>query len=275
MYSLANSTSLASVGSASSAFVWQTGTSTSGAVVSLTQFQGGWSIPKIHPMTFASTSLSAGEYVIGHKIDFAQASSSWTVSLYGAGNFLSNSTTLTAFNSTPTSAGVLSSGGLSAGSFHSATASVAALSNAGTLGVNNVELSSNSFVGTAVSGFTSATAISTKSISVISRTAWSASPTAANALSSGGFAGVSALTASTSAAVISNSGTTSVVPQYMTLPNFNYIGTGSTTSALPSVFIAGIMSTSTIPAAISLTAAGITFSGTAAGVAPYFALVGS
>jgi len=83
MYSFGNSTSLASVMSFSSSSAWSTGTSTTAGAASLTEFQGGWAGSIIQPMTFASSSISAGEYVIGYLQNFAQGSSTWTVSLFG------------------------------------------------------------------------------------------------------------------------------------------------------------------------------------------------
>ncbi len=83
IYSFGNSTSLATVASVSGTSAWVTGTSTAGGNTSLTQYQGGWSSPLIQPMTFAATSIPAGEYVIGQLFDFAQASSTWTINFYG------------------------------------------------------------------------------------------------------------------------------------------------------------------------------------------------
>lgn len=83
LYSLGNSTSLGLVCSTSGSSAWSTGTSTTAGATSLTQFQGGWSGNLIHPMTFGSTKVTAGEYVAGHLLAFGQGSSTWTVGLYG------------------------------------------------------------------------------------------------------------------------------------------------------------------------------------------------
>src|SRR5216117_2230223 len=40
--------------------------------------------PLIQPMTFASSLVTAGEYVIGQLFNFAQGSSTWTLNFYGA-----------------------------------------------------------------------------------------------------------------------------------------------------------------------------------------------
>src|SRR5204862_7922962 len=117
------------------------------------------------------------------------------------------------------------------------------LSNSGTLAINNYELSSNSFVGSAASAIASATAISTKSFSIQLRTIFSAAPTtagvfASTALSAGSFIGTfGSIAAVTNVALGAlNSSTLAQV----TLPNFGFIGTGSTTSGFPTVFLNGI-----------------------------------
>lgn len=228
LYSFGNSSSLASVMSVSGTNAWQTGTSTSGAVVSLTQFQGGWSVPQIHPLTFASTSISAGEYVVGNLLNFAQASSTWTIALYGA---LANITQSTTLSNVTSVSGVTTN----------------MVSNIANLAITNVE-ATKTFASSAAS-------LGTVGINGIARTILSASSSTT---------GVSAV----------NTSTQSIVPQFLSVPNFVYIGTNSTTSALPSVFLAGIMSTGAVPVAITLTSAAVTFSGTAAGAQPYFALLG-
>ena len=237
VYSFGNSTSLASVLSFSSTSAWATGTSTTAGAVSLTAFQGGWAGTLLRPMTFAVTSLAAGEYVVGNLINFAQGSSTWTLSVYGQ-----NMAALS-------SAAVVTGIGTSTTSYYSSIAQLV---------VNNVELSSNTFAGTAVSGFTSATSISTKSISVSSRTLLTASTTTGNLISS-----VSGLTGTIT--FLSTS----------TEPSFGFIGTGSTTSAFPFWFSAGIMSTGAVPVAITLTSTAVTYSGSTAMVQPWWALAGS
>src|SRR5262249_886250 len=133
IYSFGNSTSLASVASISGTSAWNTGTSTAGGSVSLTQFQGGWSTPLIQPMTFNSTSLSAGEYVMGQLFDFAQGSSTWTLNFFGA-QAASTALASGATGLTSASLGALSSGGLAAASaFTASTNVVNALSSTGLL----------------------------------------------------------------------------------------------------------------------------------------------
>ncbi len=265
VYSFGNSTSLASVMSASGTSAWQTGTSTSGAVVSLTQFQGGWSSPLIQPMTFASTSLSAGDYVVGQLFNFAQGSSTWTLAFYGGQAY--------------SSAGALSSAGLLAGSAFT--------------GTTNITVNSESLA--AGSGITAITQNATNNISWFVSRATSAVTSVASATSSftfleapfvgsiGTVAG-SVITGTTVQTALSNSGlsafsflsaTTSLSAGVLTLPNFGFIGTGSTTSGFPTAFMAGIMSTGAVPTAITLTSTAVTYSGTIAWQQPWFGLAGA
>ncbi len=59
------------------------------------------------------------------------------------------------------------------------------------------------------------------------------------------------------------------------LPNFGFIGTGSTTSNFPTAFMAGIMSTGAVPTAITLTSTAVTYSGSIAFQQPWFGLCGA
>jgi hypothetical protein len=61
----------------------------------------------------------------------------------------------------------------------------------------------------------------------------------------------------------------------LTLPNFGYLGTASTTSGLPTVFQAGIMSTGALPGSITLTSTAVTYSGSIAFQQPWFLLAGT
>jgi hypothetical protein len=277
IYNILNSTSLRLLYSASGTSSWGTGTVTAGASTSLTQFQGGWSVPLIQPMTFASSQLFQGEYVIGQIFDFAQASSTWTLNFYGAragSTFLASAAT----NLTSATLGALSSGGLAGVSAFTGSGTVSALSNAGTLAVNNYELSSNTFAGSAASAIASATSISTKSFSIQARTIFSAAPSTAGvflstALSAGSFIGTSgSLGAVTNVALGALNSSTLA---QLTLPNFGYLGTASTTSGLPTVFQAGIMSTGALPGSITLTSTAVTYSGSIAFQQPWFLLAGT
>jgi hypothetical protein len=276
IFSIGNSTSLATLYSASGSSSWNTGTSTAGASTSLTQYQGGWSAPFIQPMTFATTTLSAGDYVIGRLFDFAQASSTWTLNFYGA-NAAATATASFASSITWTVSNVMQFSGLAAVSAFTGSGTVSVFSNAGTLAVNNWELSSNTMAATAVSAITSATSISTKSASITARTIFSAAPSTAGvlsstALSAGSFFGT---TGSLAALASASLGSATSTLASTALPNFGFIGTGSTTSGLPTVFMAGIMSTGGIPAAITVTSNAVTYSGSVAFQQPWFALVGS
>ncbi len=276
LYNILNSTSLFLANSASGTSAWATGTVTAGGNTSLTQFQGGWSSPLIQPMTFVASVITADEYVIGQIFDFAQASSTWTLNLYGgreASTFLASAAT----NLTSASLGALSSGGLAAVSAFTASASGSALSNAGTLAVNNYELSSNSFAGSAGSAIATAAAISTKSFSIQSRTIFSAAPTSMGVMLSAVFSAGSFIGTSGSLGAVTNvamSALNSSTLAQLTLPNFGFVGTGPSTTSFPNAFMAGIMSTGALPANISLTSTAVTWSGSVAFQQPWFALLG-
>lgn len=311
LYSFGNSTSISSVFSTSGASVWSTGTSTTAGAVSLTQFQGGWSTPLIQPMTFASTLIPAGEYVIGQMFNFGQGSSTWTVNLYGP---VANTTNLVSAATALTSAtlGAQSSGGLLAGSVHTASSSssLTAWSVAPTnlAGMGSSGLSSfgsalrlvsftNSTtaltigataVGGAVSGLG---AISTGTFTTLAGSFHTASASGnvfsnagtsafAGFLGSGGLLAGSFVTASGSISALTNVGLAALGSTTLAntaLPNFGFIGTGSTTSGIPTNFIAGIfgLGTTVFPGSIALTSAAVTQSGSAAFQQPWYALCGS
>lgn len=152
LYSFGNSTSLASVVSASSAFAYTTGTSTVAGSTSLTQFYGGWSAPAIQPLTFASSLVPAGEYVVGNLLAFNETGTNVAELYLFGGNGLSSAgvavtistqaipqfstvsasvltntanSAITAFTAAPTAASALSSGGLAAISAFTSSASSA------------------------------------------------------------------------------------------------------------------------------------------------------
>ena len=247
IYTFGNSTSLQlltlQTGSASTNTInasfssvssWTTGTTTAGASTNLSQFQGGWAVPVIVPMTLSSNiTMQPGEYVIANMFAFGQASSTWTVSLFGP-----NQTNLTNGTASAISYGA---GGFISGSLLSSSSSAAVFSNAGTGSV------------AAIAG----------------ATVWTATPTVASALSTGGLISGSFFSATTSAAAISAVGTSS------SLPNFGYIGTGSTSNAPPTMFQNGIMGTSSLPTSIALTAAAVSMTGSVAMQQPWFALIGA
>lgn len=297
IYSFGNSTSLASVMSVSGTSAWQTGTSTSGAVVSLTQFQGGWSTPLIQPFTFASTSLAPGEYVVGQLFNFAQGSSTWTLAFYGdqaASSVLANSFSAAAGSGvTGTVAGSLVTGtaagsgvtGVAAGSVITGLQAGSVITAITQNATNNISW----FVSRATSAVTSV-ASATSSFTFLEAPFVGSLGTAAGSgvtgtLAGSGITGVaagsvitglaaagSAITGVTAGSVLTASG--SVTAAQLTIPNFGYIGTGSTTSGFPTWFAAGIMSTGAVPTAITLTSTAVTYSGSAAFQQPWFALVG-
>lgn len=277
LYSFGNSTSLASVASASSAFVWSTGTSTTAGAVSLRQFQGGWSSPLIQPMTFASTAIGAGEYVIGQIFNFAQASSTWTLNFYGlqgASSFLASAAT----NLTSATLGAVSvntvagSGVIGISSYAS---QFLALSTAGSMtgftisatgSTATVSMSSTAF------NFSATNTTKTCNFSLIGQS------TNSNIISSIGTVAGSVINGLTTLGAVTNvalGALNSSTLAQLTLPNFGFIGNASTTSGFPTVFMCGIMSTGAIPTAITLTSAAVTYSGSVAFQQPWFALAGA
>jgi len=224
--------------------------------VSLTQFQGGWSSALIQPMTFASSTVVAGDYVVGQLLNFAQASSSWTVNVYGAvgvATVMSNVVPQFAGSTV----GVLSSGGLSAAS--------AFTSSAGATGGSKNNLSTYT--------------VSIPTAATTTLEAYSAPPSGITVLSTGGLQAGSFLTASNSVGVVTSAALafTPGTATFTTLPNFAYIGTGGTPlPAYVGAFIAGIMSTGAIPASIAITnSTAVIYSGSFAFQQPWFALIGS
>ncbi len=212
VYSFGNSTSLATVLSASRAVSWASGTTTAGTASSLQQ---GWAGNNVQPFTFAASNLSAGEYAVAHLLSWAAESTSWTVSVYGgnaqssltasavtnltsaslaaAASFITGSSALTAFSGV-TSAGVMTSAGLLAGSFFTAT------------GIGNVL--SNSATG--ASGFLSTGGLLAGSFFTASGSGNVLSNSATGAygfLSTGGFLAGSFFTTSGSGSMLSNAGT--------------------------------------------------------------------
>ena len=222
----------------------------------------------------------------------------------GSASVLSNVGTAvySAFSGT-TNAAVLSNAGTAVHSAFSGTTNATVISNAGTLAINNYELSSNTFAGSAVSAIATATSISTKTFSVQARTIFSVAPTAVSVLSNSGVVAVTGFSvAPTSVSVLSNSGvvavtgfsaaptqavvissvglgallSTTLVGISTAVPVFSIQNTGSTFStADPSAFVAGIMSTGAMPAAITVTSTNVTMSGSFGFQQPWFALIGS
>jgi hypothetical protein len=350
IYSFVNSSSLASVMSASGTSAWTSGTSTVGGSVSLTEFQGGWSGNVLQPMTFASSKLSAGEYVVGILMNFAQGTSTWTVNLYGQVGISSSSL---AFVTGITSAtlGALSSGGLAGVSAFTASASSAltvwtaapsiasAMSSGGlssASGLSGVSSYGSSFwamqispavTASGLSGFSiflgtssgsigsgvTATYLSFSGTGTVksSATNWTLIGNSANSniVSSLGTLSGSHFTSSASVSVLSNAGTAGVslmasaalsagsfigtsgslgavtnvglaALSSITLAatgalTFNFVGTGSTTSAFGNQFMAGIMSTGAMPANITLSSTNVTMQGGPMLQQPWFALVGA
>lgn len=181
----------------------------------------------------------------------------------------------------------LSTNGLLAGSFFTASTSVAAFT--GGTGASSF-LSTNGLL--AGSFFTASTSVA----------AFTGGTGASSFLSTNGLLAGSFFTASSLANVFSNAGTigaalalslttnsigavTAVGPAALstatfgtsTIYNFGFIGTqsGSTTSAQPFAFLMGVMSTGAAPSSIALSSSAVTATGSLALLQPWFALAGA
>lgn len=272
IYSFGNSTSLATIFTISGTSAWSTGTTTSAGATSITQFQGGWSGSVQQAFTFASSLIPAGEYVVGHIFNLAQAAaaSTWSVSLFG----------MTADPLTSATAAALSSGGLLAGSAITGAIGSSAMANSvlalGTVGsMTGFTMSLSASTGVAASttsgNFSAAgmnwsisntnTSISAAIAFVSSNKGMITSVSYANTLAGSIF------TASTSTTVLSAAGLAA-------LPSFTYVGQGAGAAQLPSAFAAGVMSTGAPPASIAISNVNQT-TGSAALLQPWFALIGA
>lgn len=287
IYSFGNSTSLASLFSTSGTSAWASGTTTSGASTSLTQFQGGWAGTLIQPMTFASVSIQPGDYVVGQLFNFAQAvgASSWSLSLYGEGP----ATISSASAGAQTSAGLAAASGIT-GALGTTTLSV--LSTGGLIAASG--LTGLSSIGTNVAGATnwyvshaqsavaslSTLVFSTGTITIAQASQVVSVGTQAGSILSAstpvgavtsvslGVSAGSIQTASTAVSAVTALGPGAFV-------QFAYVGTGAATAGLPSKFSMGIMSTGAIPASLAMSAVGLSVSGTGVQVQPWFALCGA
>jgi hypothetical protein len=234
-------------------------------------------------MTFASSALSPGEYVVGQLFNFAQGSSTWTLAFYGdqaAASFLASAAT----NLTSATLGAVSvatAAGSGVTGISSYASQFLALSTAGSF----TAFALSQTVSTAASSFSAS--IGTTGVSLL---AFSATNTAksisfqlagnsanSNIVSSVGVVAGSVINGLTTLGAVTNvalGALNSSTLVQLTQPNFGFIGTGSTTSGFPTVFIEGIMSTGAIPTAITLTSTAVTYSGSIAFQQPWYALVG-
>ena len=253
IYTFGNSTSLQlltlQTGSASTNTInasfsgtsaWTTGTTTVGGSNSLTQFQGGWNGSILQPMTLPTPfTLFPGDYVVGHMFNFAQASSTWSVSIFGLAQAQSSITSA--------SITLVRNSGLRAGSFFTnSTQSVSALSNLNT----------------------KSSTMSTSGTTTGTRTVWSAAPSGAVLFSSGilsagsVFSGISGITG------FSSLGTSFGGYRWAFV-------SGSNVSGNPTMFQHGLLSSGNLPSSLAFTNALIRISGSAAMIQPWFALIGS
>jgi collagen type IV alpha len=277
IYSFGNSTSLGSVASFSATSSWGTGTATAGASSSITQFQGGWTSANIQPMTFAASSIAASEYVIGQLFNFNQASSSWSISLYGIQGVSTQSAVLAVGSSTDTA----QAGSVAAGSGITGISSYAsqflALSTAGSL--TQFVLSQTASVAA------SSTSAAINSLSVagsFTNTAKSISfqlkgeSSNSNIVSSVGTVAGSIFTSTAVISALTSLSAALGGPFVINNPvGLGFPSTGSTTFGISSVFQYGLMSTGAIPTAITLTSAAVTYTGSLPARQPWFALIGS
>lgn len=252
--------------------------------MSLTQFQGGWSTPLIQPMTLATSSLVAGEYVVGQLFDFAQASSTWTLNFYGAqaqSTFLASAATnLTSATLAAMSAGGLVSGSVLTGISHYGapvvwqTANINSAASFNTIALYGPSSSAGSTFSQSrfnIQGSNSAAASFYAAVSANTSNTFLISALG-TAVTGSLFSASTAVNAVTNVALGALNSSTLA---QLTLPNFGFIGTGSTTSNFPTAFMNGIMSTGGVPVAITLTSNAVTYSGSVAFQQPWFALVGS
>ena len=267
VYSFSNSTKLVSLYSSALGISWNGSNATSGTAQAFSVCDAAWSAAGgvIVPMTFASTELAPGEYVIGNLLAFS-ASSTATLSLFGAME-----------NTAVTSVVLMNTGSLAV--------------NMGTGTLGSTALGS-SFIAaqmsTNFSGLTFYSSISTNTASTAANLSLlSASVTASSAGQQASLIfnqsasslltkvsmNVSAVTLNTSTIQV----TMATAAPSVTIPGFNYLGASSAVGA-PSAFVHGLMSTGGIPAAITLstgTANALTTYGSTAAAQPWIALVGA
>jgi hypothetical protein len=287
LYSFGNSTSLASVASISGSSSWSTGTAAASAP--WTSIQGGWSGNLIHPITFASTSLNAGEYIVGHLFELSMANSGHSAAIYGDVGMLSSA--VTAFSAAPTAASAFSTGGISSASAFSATSNITVNSEGLTgasafTGTTNITLSSMAVAsfgsalrlmsyGTSTDAVTMGGTASASAISGFSKAATASfnslagsyinGTTAQTALSAAGYKAGSIITGTTAATALSASGyvTGSIISS---TAGVNAISNGSTaamTLGYPAVLSFGFVGTASASTNMNIFIAGIMSTGAA------------
>lgn len=264
IYSFGNSTSLASVLSASRAVSWASGTTTSGTASSLQQgwgdIAGGNSQFNVQPFTFAASSLAPGEYVIGHLMSWALSTTNWTLSVFGGPQAVSS---LTGMSVALQSGSIFTASVSTAITAHTvAPTQGVAISLSRTSAFARVQTSTSSTQTVALTAFSAAPL----GVSVISN----AGTGAINVLSSSGLSSGSFFTASTAGTIAS-----------LTSYNFAYNGTFAMSTASTQntyqwgQFQQGIMSTGSVPVAVTLSTSAVIASGSLALIQPWFALLGS
>ena len=279
VYSFSNATKLVSFMSASWSASFVGTNVTTGALTNFSNIQPGWTQAGgvIVPMTFASSELAPGDYVIGNLMSFS-GSANATISLMGNG-----------YNAT--SAVSLATGSLA---LSIGTAPTAMTLGTGTLSVTSYGAGYTPvFMSTNLSGLTISSSASTNTASTaVNLSLLSASITASSAgqqlslvinsslsniLSSVSMKSIAVTLNTSTLAVTMNTSTVAVsLATNTSLPAFNYLGSQVSSLSVPGIFMNGVYSTGGVPAAITLTATvSLTTVGSVAFAQPWFALVGA
>ena len=201
LYSFVNSTSLASLLSASGSSSWTTGSATH-AGSSFSQSQVAWSGQNLKPFIFAASAVPAGEYVVGNMIAFAGQSTSWTVTMFGANALGTTSiAAMTGVNSTTVAAASPFATGSSAVTMFTATPTSAPVFLTAT-GTSVVLAAVSAFSSSASAGITAFSAAPTSAAVFLTATGTSVALAAVSAHSGTTSAAITAFSAApTSAAV--------------------------------------------------------------------------
>jgi hypothetical protein len=215
IYSYVNASTLSSVFSTTQGIAFGGSSTTQGAQTAMSQVAGGWTATGgvIVPMTFASTLIPPGEYVMGNLVAFSVASSA-TASMYGVALGLMTSSTLAVVQSNQLSvASMLTAPGAASVLSNSATLAKAAFT-AFTVAPTVANVLSSSAIVSFPSGIHFASLTYAASANIIASATGGTlvglgAQTAAQTMSFASLAG-SYLSASVSGAVLSNAGTAAI-----------------------------------------------------------------
>lgn len=302
VYSFSNSTKLVSLLSTTQGISFTGSNTTTGASTALSQVAAGWTQAGgvVVPMTFASSTLAPGDYVIGNIVGFSLASNA-SASLFGVGNnaALAVQTVAAVTGITSASLSALSNAGLLSVSAHTGTTNITlssmalgaasgitAITQLVTGGTNNTwwgvqHASSNVSTSNVTATFNVVQPVFVSSIGTLAGSIVTGT-TAATALSAAGYQTGSIITALNTIGAVTNVGlaalgTTSLNGVTTSLPSFNYLGASSLSSGASAYFMNGIFSTGGVPAAITIAGsnASLTTFGSLAAAQPWFAMVGA